>query len=65
MSQFAIITNEGWTELMYDSMRAVSEVDLEYYTSMVTIYFVFSHMFCSLVKHIILRLCSAHAHGNI
>ena len=51
MSQFAIITNEGWTETMYETMRAVGENEsLHFYTYFMPIYFIFSHMFCSLVK---------------
>ena len=50
MSQFAIITNEGWTETMYETMQAIDEhKELLYYTYFIPIYFIFSHMFCSLV----------------
>ncbi|CAF0718540.1 unnamed protein product [Brachionus calyciflorus] len=50
MSQFAIITNEGWTETMYETMRAIGEnLELHYYTYFIPIYFIFSHMFCSLI----------------
>lgn len=50
MSQFAIITNEGWTETMYETMRAVAENEsLHFYVYFMPIYFIFLHMFCSLV----------------
>jgi hypothetical protein len=51
MTQFALITSEGWTETMYETMRAAGEEKTFYfYTYFIPIYFIFSHMFCSLVK---------------
>jgi hypothetical protein len=50
MVQFALITSEGWTETMYETMKAVGENDsLHFYTYFIPIYFIFSHMFMSLV----------------
>lgn len=51
MSQFVIIMSEGWTETMYETMRAAGEYEeISYYTYFMPIYFIFSHMFCSLVN---------------
>jgi hypothetical protein len=49
MSQFSIITNEGWTDLMFDTMIEAVD-DFYIYTYFIPIYFIFCHMFCSLVK---------------
>ena len=49
MSQFAIMTNEGWTDLMFEVMREAVD-DFYLYTYFIPIYFIFCHMFCSLVK---------------
>lgn len=50
MSQFAIILSEGWTETMYETMRAAGEnAEFHFYIYFMPMYFVFSHMFCSLV----------------
>lgn len=50
MTQFALMTSEGWTETMYDTMHATSENEnFGFYQYFIPIYFIFSHMFCSLV----------------
>lgn len=52
MSQYSIITSEGWTETMYETMRAAGEnEEFHFYTYFMPIYFIFSHMFGSLVKN--------------
>lgn len=48
MSQFSIMTNEGWTELMFETMRESLD-DNQLFTYIIPIYFIFCHMFCSLV----------------
>jgi hypothetical protein len=54
MSQFAIILSEGWTETMYETMRAAGENEqFNFYIYFMPIYFIFSHMFCSLVINLI------------
>ena len=51
MSQFAILTSEGWTETMYETMKAAREnSEYQLYAYFMPIYFIFSHMFCSLVN---------------
>ena len=55
MSQFAIVTSEGWTEIMYDTMKEMgkgSSASRHLYTYFMPIYFMFSHMFGSLVNKI-------------
>lgn len=50
MSQFAIILSEGWTETMYETMRSAGENEqFDFYVYFIPVYFIFSHMFCSLV----------------
>jgi len=50
MTQFAIITNEGWTDTMFETMRAAGDnKTIHLYTYFIPLYFIFSHMFCSLV----------------
>ena len=51
MSQFALILSEGWTEYMYETMRAAGETQaaFNFYAYFIPIYFIFSHMFSSLV----------------
>ena len=55
MSQFAIVTSEGWTEIMYDTMKEMgkdsSAASRHLYTYFMPIYFIFSHMFGSLVNN--------------
>ncbi len=48
MSQFSIMLNEGWTELMFETMKE-SVDDHNIYAYFIPIYFIFCHMFSSLV----------------
>ncbi len=52
MSQFSIVMGDSWPETMYETMRAIGEsheFHFPYYIYFMPIYFIFSHMFCSLV----------------
>jgi hypothetical protein len=50
MSQFAIVLSEGWTETMYETMRAAAESEeFSFYFYFIQFYLIFSHFFCSLV----------------
>jgi hypothetical protein len=52
MSQFSIMTSEGWVDHMYDTIKASYEQNLnKIYTYFIAIYFVFIHMFCTLVSN--------------
>lgn len=50
MSQFAIVLSEGWTETMYETMRAAAESEeFSFYFYFIQFYLIFSHFFCSLI----------------
>ena len=54
MSQFSLMIGDSWPETMYETMRAASEShgyenQIPFYIYFMPIYFIFSHMFCSLV----------------
>lgn len=49
MSMFQILTQKGWVAVMHDTMDVVDSAAV---TTGVAIYFVFYHLFVTLVRHL-------------